>query len=293
MLTIYQDAESWDQNNQYASRRSSYFGGEFPRPKSRHTNTNIRVGNEGRPDSMAMGNRYGMQQNGGGYYGNQNGFNGPPRPARYGNNRFQSDPQTYNQRPYQHHGYHQSYDTVNTGYTNGSDSTGPWANSTDPSSENSSIDRTMNKPGTPMDGYGSYGSNGYHGPIMEESAANAYGEYPEQQDFQYNYNGQSRPQDSFAAQQAYYAQQQRDAYEQQQQQQSGYGMQGGAYGRHNSAGAVQPPQPSASGGRRPIPLNSNGSSGSNGMRNQGPPPVARQEKQEKRKSWIKRRFSKD
>ena len=36
------------------------------------------------------------------------------------------------------HGYSQSYDTVDTGGTSGSE---PWANSTDPSSENSSIER--------------------------------------------------------------------------------------------------------------------------------------------------------
>ncbi len=95
---------------------------------------------------------------------------------RYGN-RMQSDSQIYTgQRPYPQHGYHQSHDTVQT---NGSDSTGPWANSTDPSSENSSLDRVnaMNKPHGVAD---PYGQNGFHGPIMEDPAAGAYGDYPQQ-----------------------------------------------------------------------------------------------------------------
>merc|ERR1712151_1382391 len=81
----------------------------------------------------------------GGYYGGQRDsyMNGPPR-MRYGN-RMMSDGNMYNGqgRPYPHHGYQQSQDTMHTGVTNGSDSTGPWASGTDPSSENSSIDRNM------------------------------------------------------------------------------------------------------------------------------------------------------
>lgn len=85
------------------------------------------------------------------------------------------------QQVYQQHPHHQSHDTVNTGMTNGSDSTGPWANSTDPSSENSSIDKVNApaKPTTPGDGYAQNGYNGqFQGPIMEEAGANG-GAYPQ------------------------------------------------------------------------------------------------------------------
>jgi len=92
-------------------------------------------------------------------------------------------------RPYPHHGYQQSQDTMHTGVTNGSDSTGPWASGTDPSSENSSIDRNMaggNGNGKqPAESYGYNGySNGYSNgyangyaspPIAEEQGAGGHG----------------------------------------------------------------------------------------------------------------------
>lgn len=187
---------------------------------------------------------------GGGYYGSQRESyhgNGGQRPRGH-SGRMSSEPALSGGRPYgqPQHGYHQSYDTVNTGYTNGSDSTGPWANSTDPSSENSSIDRNMamnnnGKPQTPHDGYG------YNGPIMEEQG---YDNYP------------------------------RDGY--------GAPPQMPPQGRY-PGGPVQPP-PAA---RRPIPLGNSG----NGESYQGGalPSTARGGggKEEKRKSWLKRRFSKN
>ena len=166
---------------------------------------------------------------------------------------MQSDPPLYGQpRPYPQHGHHQSHDTVYTGVTNGSDSTGPWANSTDPSSENSSIDKVtaMNKPTTPMNGYGNYGSDGYNGPIMEEQGG--YGDYP-----------------------------QRNRYGQP----SGYPPQNG-YGRPNGAPSVQAPNA----GRRPIPLSNSGEMASTPG---GGLPSAQRKEPEKRKSWLKRRFSKN
>lgn len=72
---------------------------------------------------------------------------------------------------YPQHSYNDSYDA---GMTNGSDSTGPWTNSTDPSSENSSIDRANNggKSSDP------YGHDIYNGPpIMEEYASDSDGGY--------------------------------------------------------------------------------------------------------------------
>lgn len=133
-------------------------------------------------------------QLGGGYYGGQrpesyaqNG--GPPPRTRYGN-RIVSDPGAYGHRPYPQHTYHQSQDTMNTGVTNGSDSTGPWANSTDPSSENSSIDKVAAATKGENQGMNGHGPNGYgnqsqfQGPIMEEQGSGSYGgAYPQQNGF--------------------------------------------------------------------------------------------------------------
>ncbi|EMC94936.1 hypothetical protein BAUCODRAFT_73114 [Baudoinia panamericana UAMH 10762] len=208
----YIRSDSFEQNNQYASRRSSYFGGKF-----KHSN---------RHSAMMSG--------GGGYYGDgrresymNNGY-GPPR-MRNGN-RMASEGAIPHQRPYPQHGYHQSQDTMNTGVTNGSDSTGPWASNTDPSSENSSIDRNMVGAGKPGDQQwpqqNGYVSNGYgsNPPIMEEG--------------------------------------------------------GSAYG-----GPVQAPN----GPRRPIPL---GNSGDAPISPPGKLPSVARAEPEKKKGWLKRRFSK-
>lgn len=69
--------------------------------------------------------------------------------------------------------YHASHDTVNTmGESSGSNSTEPWGNSTDPSSENSSIDRVhaIKQPDT-GDAYGgNYGRGSpMHAAIQEEN----------------------------------------------------------------------------------------------------------------------------
>ncbi len=103
------------------------------------------------------------------------------------------------------HQFHESHDTVNTaGDSVGSQSTEPWGNSTDPSSENSSIDRisAANKPET-GDAYagGPYGRGSpQNGAIMEEyghdSRAYPQPAYPGQlgvnreQHSQAQYNGQ-------------------------------------------------------------------------------------------------------
>jgi len=178
---------------------------------------------------------------GSGYYGNsrpENGNMGQNGRMRY-NSRMASDGAIgYGHRSYPQHGYHQSQDTMNTGYTNGSDSTGPWANSTDPSSENSSIENSHNgkQPAHGQNGYGpgGPGPNGYGSPpIMEEQGQSGY-----------------------------------------------YG------GPVQSPSGIQP-----SGQRRVIPL---GSSGDMPMESTGPGrlPTTSRPEQEKKKSWIKRRFSK-
>ena len=190
-------------------------------------------------DSGSSPNRPQSQLGNGGYYGNRpqsyvDGQGGPPPPRmRYNGNRVASDGAmrysngngtgVYGPQ----HGYHASHDTV---HTNGSDSTGPWANSTDPSSENSSIDQATGamKSNGQSNGYGPSG-NGYPnqvgGPIMEE---------------------------------------------------------GGSYGPQNGYGGPVQQPPAV---RRPIPLgNTAGTPASL-------PSTARPEP-EKKKGWLKRRFSK-
>lgn len=125
----------------YHSRSSSYFGGYDPN-----------ASNSGR-----------YSQNGGYHGGRTPSYNDGSRPMRGGyGNRMNSDGGRGGNGFYPQHGYHQSHDTV------GSDSTGPWANSTDPSSENSSLDRinATSKPSPDGYGYNNYSS----GPIPEDGA---------------------------------------------------------------------------------------------------------------------------
>lgn len=161
--------------------------------------------------------RYGSR--GGSYNNGSNGYNGNGN----GNG------------VYPQHGYHQSHDTVTSGQTYGSDSTGPWANGTDPSSENSSLDR-INATNTQQD-------NVYGG-------QNGYGGYPRAipEDGQYNA-----------------------------QHQQGYG----------GGGPVQPPNSQ----RKPIALGGGGESDFAAPPRSNLPSTARPEP-EKKKGWLKRRFSK-
>jgi hypothetical protein len=171
-----------------------------------------------RPESYADGPQQRMRYNPrGGSHANGNHYNG-----NGGGNGV-----------YPQHGYHQSHDTV------GSDSTGPWQNGTDPSSENSSLDRINATTKPQQDGMhgGQNGYNGYPRAIPED--------------------GQYTPQ-----------------------QQQGYG-----------GGPVQPP----GGARKPIPLGGGGESGFSAA--PAPPrsnlPSTARPEPEKKKSWLKRRFSKN
>ncbi|EMF10602.1 uncharacterized protein SEPMUDRAFT_150650 [Sphaerulina musiva SO2202] len=147
--STYGRSESYNEPGSFAqSRRNSAYGYSAP-PQNRYLNSNA-----------------------GGYYGGRgaDGYGpGPGRPS-FGAPRMQSEP--YMQRPYPpHHGYHQSQDTMATGVTNGSDSTGPWANSTDPSSENSSIDKNYPSNGFGQNGHPPNGHGpGSSGPIPEDGA---------------------------------------------------------------------------------------------------------------------------
>ena len=196
------------------------------------------------------------------YYGGTNRRFGPRNnsdPALYGSN--------HNANPtaaiYPTHGHQQSYDTVG-GTSSGSHVTEPWGNSTDPSSENSSIDRIQPPPKTDLgEAYGFNGFGGgpqFGGPILEE-----YG---------HGDPGYGQP---------------------------GYGNAqmangGGQYYQGNSSGPppvpqhlppAPPPKDAAASARtpmRPVPHNV-GTRRRDYISRPAPP------SNEKRKSWIKKRFS--
>ena len=109
-------------------------------------------------------------------YGSPNQPGNPRRP----NVRINSDPVLYgnsNQVNYPSPAYSQSYDTGGSTSANESHGTDQWGNSTDPSSENSSIDRSQ--PVTKPDLGEVYGFNGFggapkfQGPMLEEHGQGA------------------------------------------------------------------------------------------------------------------------
>ena len=118
----------------------------------------------GRPDSLI--DSYGSSPNQPGY-------------GRRISQRVSSDPALYGTNShglYPAHGYHQSYDTVASASGNESHNTDPWGNSTDPSSENSSIDRVTAAKPDPAETYGFNGFGGaphFQGPILEENGVNS------------------------------------------------------------------------------------------------------------------------
>ncbi|KAK0269408.1 hypothetical protein LTR91_000530 [Friedmanniomyces endolithicus] len=179
----YSASQSYDQNGQFSSRRSSNYYGESMR-RSNHSRRSIanaiNAGHDGGPSpgrhSAAGGGYYGADRRPDSYH------QGPHRQQRYGSRVVSEGATPANHhhhqmgppRPYGgQHVYHQSGDTVNT--ANGSDSTSPWANSTDPSSENSSIDKNLAGGGHAQNG-GQQNGYGYGNPtIQEDKVAGPYG----------------------------------------------------------------------------------------------------------------------
>lgn len=107
-----------------------------------------------------------------------NGQGGPYRP-RFAPPRMASEPVSNGLRPgqqpiYPTQAYQRSYDTVTS--ASGSNSTEAWGNSTDPSSENSSVDRIQATAGPPKPDPGeAYGFTGFgEGPALHASPG--YGE---------------------------------------------------------------------------------------------------------------------
>jgi hypothetical protein len=175
--------------------------------------------------------------------------------------------------------YQQSYETATTASGSApSYGTEPWANSTDPSSENSSFDRLQQVPPPPPKGEMGehYGFNGFGGgpdlqqrTIMEEQGYDGYGYGAPQHGYEYDQNGYG--------QDGYY-------------EQNGYSPQ--------AAGEMPPPPPphqakpnlprapsKLQSSRRPL------NSPTQQYDAYGAP--VQPEGGEKRKSWLKRRFSKN
>ncbi|KAF2096465.1 hypothetical protein NA57DRAFT_78068 [Rhizodiscina lignyota] len=156
----------------YPSRRNSYFGADNLQQQPRYSRAGSQYAGQ-------YGGYYG--QNRDSYAENGNYGYGPPMapPGQMKPNRRQnSEPVVtrYNNNGealYPSPGYQRSRDTVNTGVSNGSQSE-PWTNNTDPSSENSSIDRINAAPKQdPGEQYGFTGFGGapFKRPIQEEMAS--------------------------------------------------------------------------------------------------------------------------
>ncbi|KAL5416203.1 hypothetical protein PMIN03_002241 [Paraphaeosphaeria minitans] len=225
----------------YNSRRSSYYGG------GHH--------DQGRFSQAGYyGNRQAAREswhdNGHGMGGPVGGMGGPPR-TRF--NRMQSDP-GWNRYPhgngsngvYPVQGYQQSRDTVNTNGSNGSHSE-PY--STDPSSENSSIERS---------------AGGMKPDMGEQYGSIAFGSGRIQEEF---HNGMGPVNNGYAVQRP-----------------------NGTlnYGAPTAPMRQGPPAPPVH-ANKPIKLTKSNDAGAAESR----PAPLQQQSTEKRKSWFKRRFSKD
>ena len=201
----------------------------------------------------------------------EDSYGGPPsqyNTARRFGPRNNSDPALYghtgNQGIYPSHVHQQSYDTVNTA-SNQSHATDQWGNSTDPSSENSSIDRVQPQPPPKPDLGEAYGFNGFgggpqlQGPILEE----------------HDYDAPRYGQPGYGQSQA-------------------GNTNGNPYQGNDARPSVPPhgapvPPPKQAGPRVPMKLGASTGRSSNPQYNPQYAPTV--DKSEKRKSWIKKRFS--
>ena len=192
------------------------------------------------------------------YYGGGSRRFGPRNnsdPALYGNN-INSQAGVYPS-----HVQQPSYDTVGT-LSNGSHITDQWGNSTDPSSENSSIDRAQQASKSDVGeiyGFSGFGGGPHiQGPILEEHGQGAPG---------YGQPGYGQSQMSNG---------------------NGYAFQGNSVPPKVPAhGGPMPPPKESAPPRVPIRLGANNPGASRGA--SGGPPLP--PKTEKRKSWLGKRFS--
>lgn len=121
------------------SRRSSYFGGHngYSRGYNDQNGYYHGRGNYSRPESYMEGNYGGGPPPENYYPYNQQGGGRRPRPRHRMESEYHGG---YAPNGYGSNGYHKSYENVTAASGSGSN-TEPWANSTDPSSVNSSIDQ--------------------------------------------------------------------------------------------------------------------------------------------------------
>jgi hypothetical protein len=175
----------------YTSRRSSYFGGvDQAYSHGRYSQVG---GYYGRPrdpynprNSYAPRDYYNSRRESYGTPDSQDNYGPPPPRHRYARG-MPSDPAMnrhvpYSQPVYPNNSHQQSRETFVTGESSGSQSE-PWANSTDPSSENSSIDRFTAAQKYPEAADGPGPSNYGRGSIPEDRATDAnqtnpYGQPP-------------------------------------------------------------------------------------------------------------------
>ncbi|KZF25984.1 hypothetical protein L228DRAFT_264419 [Xylona heveae TC161] len=156
---------------------SDGMNGMYSRRNSSHQGlNNYNSGRYSQDAGYYYGNRAGSRPDSFGGDGYGTPYAGPSRSPRYGQ-RMNSDPMLakYNsgQGVYPTHGYQQSYDTVTTGASGSSQMTEPWGNSTDPSSENSSIDRMQTS--SKSDVGDAFGFGGFAGsPPISDSGFNSY-----------------------------------------------------------------------------------------------------------------------
>lgn len=221
-----------------------------------------RMGAPSRPESYVDGYGYGYNRQSPAPFSNPPQRRFGPRnhsdPALYGNN---SKPNSHG--VYTNQSYQSTYDTVaTTGSGSGNSNAEPWSNSTDPSSENSSVDR-VNPTAKPdlAETYGFSGFGGapqFQGAMLEEPgrAGPAYGQQ------NYGQNG---------------------AYQ--------------GYGQQNSD-IPPPPPPHMSkrpGGNHPLPKLPTSQSMPRYDTNRHTPAVEQNglDSGGKRKSWLRRRFSKN
>lgn len=218
---------------------------------------------------------------------------GPRNPYRYsdhyvqrpGNPRYQSSPMTSQGHGLAGpplHGYTQSYDTVETGGSYATSTSEPWANSTDPSSENSSIERAHNMSGHKPEYGDHYGGqhrrdSPRHDPIQEEYGFDGNG-YTQGQ-----WHGPSSPPPPPPPP-----------------------RHSGQYGPPRPTNfSAAPPPPRHQQDRNVIPLNASNSAAPIVPEHRALPPTPQPQPQQrqllrkesntgegKRKSWLRRRFSK-
>ena len=195
------------------------------------------------------------------------------------------------------HGYSQSYDTVDTGGSYGTSGSEPWGNSTDPSSENSSLERMYGANGmNGMNGMngtnGMNGANGYKPDYGDPYGGQYRRESPRHDPIQeeYGFDGNGYTQGQWTGPSAA-PPPPRHSTQNAPPRSNGYAMGPPPPAHHHQPRNVIP----LSGGNAPIPPPSGPAPPRHNSQPQQKGSVLRKESKSgegKRKSWLRRRFSK-